>query len=117
MEMSVEARQINEAARMLRGLSDPTRLTLLCRLMEVGEQRVTDLVVASGSSQANVSKHLACLRGCGLVAATPAGRETYYPAAAPDEVSEVLRAVDALLDATGGSAHCEDHDPDLHRAG
>jgi len=116
MEMSIEARQIDETARLLRGLSDPTRLTLLCRLIEVGEQRVTDLVVASGSSQANVSKHLACLRGCGLVTATPSGRETYYAAAAPDEVSDVLRAVDALLAATGGSAHCDDHDPDLRRA-
>lgn len=114
--MVINDPRIDETARMLRGLSDPTRLALLCRLMEVGEQRVTDLVVASGSSQANVSKHLACLRGCGLVTATPMGRETYYAAAVPEEVSGVLRAVDALLDATGGSAHCADHDPVVRRA-
>jgi predicted ArsR family transcriptional regulator len=63
--------------RLLHGLSDPSRLRLLGALRE-GEQRVSDLVAETGLSQPNVSKHLACLRGCGLVAREKRGREVFY---------------------------------------
>ena len=43
------------------------RLAII-EILADGERRVTDLVDVLGSSQPNVSGHLACLKDCGLVA-------------------------------------------------
>lgn len=53
-------------ATRFRALSEPMRLRLLNLLMQ-GEQTVGQLVEATGSGQANVSKHLALLRDAGMV--------------------------------------------------
>ncbi len=47
-------------------ISEPIRLRLLNILMQ-GERTVGQLVEASGSGQANVSKHLAVLRDAGTI--------------------------------------------------
>jgi len=109
---SVDPSDVELGARLLRGLADPTRLGILLRLLHEGEQRVTDLVQITGSSQANVSKHLACLRDCGLISARPNGRETFYRVA-HYEVAELLRAAEQVLAATGDRvALCPNHAPD-----
>lgn len=87
------------AAKLFRGFADPTRLAILI-LLGGGEQRVTDLVAALGSSQANVSGHLACLKACGLVADRPDGRQVFYRVARP-EVLAVLQAAEELLSVSG----------------
>lgn len=79
------------AARLFHGLSDPTRLSILLALRD-GERRVTDLVAAVGSSQSNVSNHLACLRECGLVVDRPAERRQVFYSIARPELFEVLAA-------------------------
>lgn len=104
-------RHVELGARLLRGLGDPTRLGILLLLLHEGEQRVTDLVAATGSSQANVSKHLACLRECGLVSARPHGRETFYRVTLR-EVVQLLHAAEDVLAATGNRvALCRNHAP------
>lgn len=65
------------AAKLFRGLADPTRLTILQALRE-GPRRVVDLSGLTGKAQPNVSAHIACLRDCGLIVASPSGRETFY---------------------------------------
>lgn len=67
----------DEAATYLRALSNPSRLLLLCQLLE-GEKKVGDLEAALGLGQAYVSQQLARLRGEGLVAARRDGRIVYY---------------------------------------
>ena len=57
-----------EAASCLRALSNPSRLLLLCHLIDQ-EQNVGELEGALGLSQAYVSQQLARLRGEGLVSA------------------------------------------------
>ncbi len=86
-------------AKLFRGLSDPNRLAIL-QALAAGERRVTDLVEELGTSQSNVSGHLACLKECGLVADRPEGRAVFYRIAAP-ELFDVLRAAEALLGAVG----------------
>jgi len=83
------------AAKLFRGFADPMRLGILAELAD-GERRVTDLVQALGGSQGNVSGHVACLKGCGLVADRPEGRQVFYRIASPTVVG-VLRAAEALL--------------------
>jgi DNA-binding transcriptional ArsR family regulator len=84
------------AARLFHGLGDPTRLAILLQLLD-GERRVTDLVNAVGSSQSNVSNHLACLRECGLVVDRPAERRQVFYSIAHPELREVLVASERLL--------------------
>lgn len=90
------------AARLFRGLADPTRVAILQALID-GEQRVTDLVESVGSSQSNVSGHLACLRECGLVLDRPAERrQVFYRLSGPNVV-ELLQAAEHLLAANGST--------------
>lgn len=90
---------VSVAAKLFRGLADPTRLAILLALVD-GERRVTDLTAEIGSSQANVSGHLACLKGCGLVADRPQGRQVFYRIAEP-KVFALLGAAERVLEATG----------------
>lgn len=88
------------AAKLFRGLADPTRLAILLALLD-GERRVADLVEAVGTSQSNVSGHLACLRDCGLVLDRPAARRQVFYRLAGPEVADLLLAAERLLAATG----------------
>jgi DNA-binding transcriptional ArsR family regulator len=88
------------AARLFHGLSDPTRLSILLALLD-GERRVSDLVECVGSSQSNVSNHLACLRECGLVVDRPAERRQVFYSIAHRELRDVLMAGEALLSRAG----------------
>jgi ArsR family transcriptional regulator len=87
------------AAKLFHGFADRTRMAILLTLLD-GEHRVTDLVDATGRSQATVSEHLACLRGCGLVESRAEGRQSYYQLAS-SEIMEMLLAAQQLLRATG----------------
>ena len=64
-------------AERFKVLSDPLRLQLL-HLMNEGETSVGDLVLVSGASQANVSKHLQILLRAGLVSRRKDGLKAFY---------------------------------------
>ena len=64
-------------AKLFRGLADPSRLAILEALME-GERSVGEIAQAMETSAANVSAHLACLAGCGLVQGEKRGKYVYY---------------------------------------
>lgn len=87
------------AAKVFRGFADPIRLATLLELLD-GERRVVDLVARVGTSQPNISGHLACLKDCGLIADRPEGRQVFYRIALP-EVFRMLRAAEDVLAAIG----------------
>jgi len=64
-------------ARFGHALSDATRVQLLLALRD-GPGYPADLADRLGVSRTNLSNHLACLRGCGLVVAVPEGRRSRY---------------------------------------
>lgn len=86
-------------AKLFRGFADPMRLAILDQLGD-GEMRVTDMVGRLDGSQSNISGHLQCLKGCGLVTDRPEGRQVFYRIARP-EVVAVLRAGSELLACSG----------------
>jgi ArsR family transcriptional regulator, cadmium/lead-responsive transcriptional repressor len=90
---------LGPAAALFRSLGDPARLMIVRRLA-VGPARVTDLTAALGLAQSTVSKHLACLRDCGLVVSEPAGRASVFRLAQP-ALADMLTAAEAVLAATG----------------
>lgn len=58
-------------------LSEPMRLKLIISLEE-GEKNVTQLVQATGSTQANISRHLGSLTDAGILARRKEGLMVYY---------------------------------------
>ena len=95
-------------AALFHALAEPTRLALLQHL-STGEHRVRDLVDHMHLAQSTVSKHLACLRDCGLVAVRSEGRASWFSLTDLDHLSGVLSSADALLDAAGTSLSLRDH--------
>lgn len=53
-------------ASWFRTLAEPSRLKIL-RALEAGEKNITDLVAATGLTQANVSRHVQSLVDAGMV--------------------------------------------------
>jgi ArsR family transcriptional regulator, cadmium/lead-responsive transcriptional repressor len=100
MAMTKTGSEVAVAARLFHGLSDPTRLSLLLRLLD-GERRVTDLVADLGGSQSNISAHLACLKDCGLVTDRPGERRQVFYRISHAELRDLLQAAEALLAAAG----------------
>ncbi|MGA7670728.1 MAG: metalloregulator ArsR/SmtB family transcription factor [Nitrolancea sp.] len=70
------------AAQLAQALADPLRLTMLRHLMG-GESTVAELTSIAGTSQSNVSNHLAVLRAQNLVSNRRDGRQSVYRIADP----------------------------------
>ncbi|KZS59206.1 Cd(II)/Pb(II)-sensing metalloregulatory transcriptional regulator CmtR [Mycobacterium ostraviense] len=94
-------------ARLGRALADPTRCRILVALLD-GICYPGQLASHLGLTRSNVSNHLSCLRGCGLVIATYEGRQVRYALAdrhlarALGELVQVVLAVDAGQPCGGG---------------
>ncbi len=101
----VQRVELAPAAALFRSLGDPTRLAIVQRLA-LGPARVTDLVEAIGSAQSTVSKHLACLRDCGLVASEPVGRASLFRLTQPGLVDLLASAETVLADTGNAVALC-----------
>ncbi|EAQ00646.1 regulatory protein, ArsR [Janibacter sp. HTCC2649] len=96
----LEAAAAQAAACLFRGMGDPGRVRILQHLL-LGEHRVVELTAHLGLAQSTVSKHLACLRECGLVTSRPVGRSSAYSLTHPELVTRVFAAAEELLAATG----------------
>lgn len=64
-------------ARRFAVLAEPMRLRLIQALF-AGERNVTDLVEATGGTQANVSRHLQTLAAAHILARRKAGLQVFY---------------------------------------
>ncbi|MEY4485298.1 MAG: hypothetical protein RL693_2750 [Verrucomicrobiota bacterium] len=78
-------------AARFRAYAEPMRLRLLNQLMQ-GEATVGQLVEATGSGQANVSKHLSILREAGLISTRKVGLSTICIISDPtvNELCEIM---------------------------
>lgn len=68
---------IVRASRSLKAMSHPLRLKILCTL---GNQEVSvqDIVQSVGTSQSNISQHLAILRDKGILASRKDANRVFY---------------------------------------
>ncbi len=115
-EMVDETVGLNAAACLFHGFSDPSRLSIV-RHLALGEHRVVDLTAHLGLAQSTVSKHLACLKDCGLVTSRPEGRASMWSLNHVDTVMGMLASAEQLLALTGDAVTlCSTYGPDsLHR--
>jgi DNA-binding transcriptional ArsR family regulator len=75
-------------------LADPTRRRVLVHLIS-GPGYPAEMAAEFGTTRANLSNHLACLRECGLVTATAEGRRVRYELA-DQRLADALRILAAL---------------------
>jgi DNA-binding transcriptional ArsR family regulator len=95
-----ETAALSAAACLFHGFSDASRLAIV-RHLALGEHRVVDLTEHLGLAQSTVSKHLACLRDCGLVDSRPQGRASMFSLTHPEATLQLLSAAEQLLGLTG----------------
>ena len=69
---------MDDIARFHRVLADTSRLRILWLLFNQAELCVCDITTALGMTQSKASRHLAVLRGAGLVNDRRAGAWAYY---------------------------------------
>ena len=97
-------------AKLFRGLSDRSRLTIL-EALRAGPHTVTELTEATRLSQSNASSHLSCLLECGLVTRTRQGKYALYALSDP-RVAGLLGLADELLaDVARGIYECTRFNP------
>lgn len=98
-------------ARFGHALSDPTRARLLLVLRD-RPSYPADLAELLGVTRQNLSNHLACLRGCGLVVVVSEGRRSRYELAggrlahALEDLLGVVLAVDPAVCSTATGEDC-----------
>jgi ArsR family transcriptional regulator, cadmium/lead-responsive transcriptional repressor len=96
---------VDTLERVGTALADPTRRRILLRLLD-GPGYPADLADALSATRTNLSNHLTCLRGCGLVRGTREGRQVRYELASSRLAAALAALVDLELDV-------EQHHPDL----
>lgn len=100
------ASRVDVMNRLGRAMADATRSRILLSLLDepgYPAKLARDLDL----TRTNVSNHLACLRGCGIVGAEPEGRQTRYEIADPHLAAALTALVDVTL-AVDANAPCID---------
>lgn len=112
-EMSgVASEAIDGLDRIGVALADPIRRDVLVRLLD-GSKCPSDLADVIGTSRSNLSNHLACLRGCGLIVAERVGRHLHYELVS-EQLSDALRS---LVHVASRLPECSDQRPPTAAAG
>lgn len=75
-----------EACALLKALSNPDRLMLLCEIAQ-GERTVTELQEGLGITQPTLSQQLAVLRAQALVDTRREGKNIFYQLASPQAMA------------------------------
>lgn len=102
------ASRVDVMNRLGRAMADPSRSRILMSLLEqpgYPGQLAAELEL----TRSNVSNHLSCLRGCGIVAAVPEGRQTRYEIADPHLTRALLALVDVVLAVDDGDGCIDEH--------
>ena len=92
VELQRNARRV---AGLLKAMSNPARLIILCQIAE-GERSVGELARAVGLSQSSISQHLAVLRAQTVVSSRRAGQTVLYSLASK-EVEALMSTLHAVF--------------------
>ncbi|MFZ5635688.1 MAG: ArsR/SmtB family transcription factor [Pseudomonadota bacterium] len=92
--------QAEEAAELLKALSNPQRLRVMCLLID-GERTVGEINAEIDLSQSALSQHLAVLREGGLVQTRRESQNVYY-SVAPGPVHRIIQTLHDVYCPTEG---------------
>ncbi|MGG1575047.1 ArsR/SmtB family transcription factor [Fictibacillus sp. NRS-1165] len=104
----METVNLDTKVKFLRGFADKTRIQILETLMDQ-EKTVSQIVEDINGNQSNISQHLACLKGCGIISGRQQGRYCYY-SIRNEQIRELLTMFNVLLaDVQNDVASCDSH--------
>ncbi|GIO22827.1 helix-turn-helix transcriptional regulator [Oceanobacillus sp. J11TS1] len=99
---------LDTKVKFLHGFSHKTRVEIL-ECIKDNEKTVSQIVEDIQGSQSNISQHLACLKGCGLIVGRQEGKYVYY-GLRNQKIRELLTMFDVVLeDVEKDVACCENH--------
>ena len=105
----MEVNRSDVKAKFIRGFSDKTRLQILHSIKNK-ELTVTQIVDELKGNQSNISQHLACLKGCGIIVGRQEGKFIYYTLR-NEQIYQLLEMMDFVLDQVEAEvAACEKND-------
>lgn len=81
--------QIECTAEVLKAIAHPTRLKILCTL-NLEELQVQTLVDKTGSSQSNISQHLALMKECKILITRREANRIFYRIRDPKLVELIM---------------------------
>ncbi|PIC56696.1 transcriptional regulator [Sporosarcina sp. P12(2017)] len=94
--------------KFLRAFGDKTRVQIL-ECIKYEEKTVSQIVESIDGNQSNISQHLACLRGCGIIVGRQEGKYIYY-GLRNQQIKELLDTFDQVLNQIENNvACCENH--------
>ncbi|MCP2638274.1 metalloregulator ArsR/SmtB family transcription factor [Microbacterium sp. HD4P20] len=96
------ASRLDVMNRLGRAMADPNRSRILLHLLE-GPRYTAELAHELDLTRTNVSNHLACLRGCGLIVASAEGRRTRYEIADRHLTQGLVQLLEAVVAVDDGS--------------
>jgi ArsR family transcriptional regulator, cadmium/lead-responsive transcriptional repressor len=99
MEGVLQTRSVPDLAgqtRLFHALADPARLAIL-EALRAGELTAGEVANAVQLTPSTASRHLACLKSCGLVESRQEWRHVYYRIASTS-TSSLLEAADRVLE-------------------
>jgi DNA-binding transcriptional ArsR family regulator len=99
VELIDKEEHIEQASRAMKAMSHPLRLKILCVLGDK-EVSVQDIVENVGTSQSNISQHLAILRDKGVLRTRKDANRVYYRVGDP----RTLKLISLMRDVFCGFA-------------
>ncbi|OII14342.1 helix-turn-helix transcriptional regulator [Curtobacterium sp. MCBA15_008] len=106
--MLTTAPRLDVMHRLGRAMADRTRSRILLEMLE-GPVYPGRLASELTLTRSNVSNHLACLRGCGIVVAVPEGRSTRYEIADAHLTAALRSLLDVVLAVEDGAACVDEY--------
>ncbi|MGK4115359.1 metalloregulator ArsR/SmtB family transcription factor [Lysinibacillus capsici] len=101
-------KNIDLKIKLIHGFSNKVRLQILECIKET-EKTVSQIVEELKGNQSNISQHLACLRGCGIIVGRNEGKYCYY-SLRNERIRELLEMFDTVLeDVHSDVACCANH--------
>ncbi|MCM3441353.1 ArsR/SmtB family transcription factor (plasmid) [Metabacillus halosaccharovorans] len=99
---------VDMKVKFLNGFSNKTRIQILECITEQ-EKTVSQIVEELKGNQSNISQHLACLKGCGIIVGRHEGKYIYY-SLRNEKVRDLLTMFDVVLaDVQNDVACCDRH--------
>jgi DNA-binding transcriptional ArsR family regulator len=93
-------------AKFIRGFSDKNRLQIL-ECIKDKEKTVSQIVEEVQGNQSNISQHLACLKGCGIIVGRQEGKYVLYSLSS-EKIKIMLTMFDSVLSLVQeGVAECD----------
>lgn len=91
----MQLNRLDVKAKFIRGFSDKTRLQILNSIKNK-ELTVSQIVDELKGNQSNISQHLACLKGCGIIVGRQEGKYIYY-SLRNEQIKQLLDIMDVVF--------------------